>query len=593
MPGAVGLFFGGTRTSHRLACGLEDAGWEIYDTLMWMYGSGFPKSHSISKAIEKASGIEPIGKIPAYGTIASRELIDNRGWNNINNALVMPPLQTDLAKTWDGYGTALKPAYEPIILARKPRGKTYQECALEHGSAGLNIDECRVGIQGDPYRDGFRKGDYSFKNESRTSWNLNEDGDPYRKDPHPQGRWPANLILSHHPDCVRVGVKRVKGTKPHPVYSKVEQYEGWGNITHKQGEVVNKYEDADGLETVEAWECVEDCPVAMIGPSARFFKTVKVDNSVFLWYNIEKQEANQCESENEGRLTHGSTLTRETSGDIDAGVNQEAGSNIGNLKADGCGSENTAQSQKDTKSTTETATIPTTPSATCNSSPQPGTTTITSDCEKTTRTSGELNTGDASDAESTSPLASFRGGRQEHTKDIVKTANGMLLENGEPRIESATTPICESIESEVAESRFFYCAKASRSERNAGLEGFEEKRVTGQPSWLDEGVHNQTGKPNKPIMSRNFHPTVKPIALTEYLARLIRPPEAYLDDAVILIPFCGSGSEVIGAIKAGWRNWLGIEISEEYAAIANARIAYWQEQIEADRLGRAQMEMDI
>jgi len=91
----------------------------------------------------------------------------------------------------------------------------------------------------------------------------------------------------------------------------------------------------------------------------------------------------------------------------------------------------------------------------------------------------------------------------------------------------------------------------------------------------------------------NIHPTIKNVKLTEYLARLIRPPEAYLDDAVILIPFCGSGSEIIGALKAGWKNWLGVEISEEYAAIANARIAYWQERIEADREKRSQMEMEL
>ena len=91
----------------------------------------------------------------------------------------------------------------------------------------------------------------------------------------------------------------------------------------------------------------------------------------------------------------------------------------------------------------------------------------------------------------------------------------------------------------------------------------------------------------------NHHPCVKSLAICEYLARLIRPPEEYLDDAVLLVPFAGTGSEIIGAIKAGWRHWLGIEMNPEYVDIANARIAYWQEQIETDRLGRAQMEMDI
>jgi len=111
-------------------------------------------------------------------------------------------------------------------------------------------------------------------------------------------------------------------------------------------------------------------------------------------------------------------------------------------------------------------------------------------------------------------------------------------------------------------SRFFYTAKSSRRERNAGL---------------PEGMQNN-------------HCTVKSLSICEYLAKLIRPPGEYLDEAVILVPFCGTGSEIIGAIRAGWRNWLGIEISEEYAEIARARIAYWQGRVEDER---AQLAMEL
>jgi site-specific DNA-methyltransferase (adenine-specific) len=109
MPGAMLLAFGGTRTFHRLLCAIEDAGFEIRDCLMWLYGSGFPKSLDISKALAKAAEA------------------------------------TELAKRWDGWGSSLKPAWEPIILAMKPLEDTFAENARRHGVAGLNIDGSRIG----------------------------------------------------------------------------------------------------------------------------------------------------------------------------------------------------------------------------------------------------------------------------------------------------------------------------------------------------------------------------------------------------------------------------------------------------------------
>jgi len=114
-PGAILMAFGGTRTFHRLACAIEDAGWEIRDCMMWLYGSGFPKSLDISKAIEKEHGVQPIGsKPPSLG------MANNPQWNPCHQQFVMPPTQTDAGKSWQGYGTALKPAHEDIIIAQKP-----------------------------------------------------------------------------------------------------------------------------------------------------------------------------------------------------------------------------------------------------------------------------------------------------------------------------------------------------------------------------------------------------------------------------------------------------------------------------------------
>jgi site-specific DNA-methyltransferase (adenine-specific) len=278
-PGAFLLAFGGTRTHHRLMCAIEDAGFEIRDMLMWLYGSGFPKSLDISKAIDKKAG-------------AKREVTGPRVYGD----------GTDAAKLWDGYGTALKPAYEPIIVAMKPCEGTFAENALRHGIAGINIEAGRIGTAESTARPSGANGTY------------------------PAGRWPANVILNEE--------------------------------------------------------------------SARL---------------LDEQSGQSSEKP---RLLH----HRSAAGFVDTGGAFE------------------------------------------------------------TRTHGDS------------------GGA----------------------------------------SRFFYCAKASKSERGDG----------------------------------NNHPTVKPLKLIEYLARLILPPQG----GKLLVPFSGSGSEMLGARNAGWTDVTGIELSAKYADIAIERL---------------------
>ncbi len=116
-------------------------------------------------------------------------------------------------------------------------------------------------------------------------------------------------------------------------------------------------------------------------------------------------------------------------------------------------------------------------------------------------------------------------------------------------------------------SRFFYCAKASKSERNAGLEGFED-RMGGS---LEGGNDKRKGDRPQLQPTKNHHPTIKPLSLTKYLATLIKPPTG----GRLLVPFSGSGSEMIGALQAGWEYVEGVELTEEYIPIAEARIAHW------------------
>jgi site-specific DNA-methyltransferase (adenine-specific) len=142
-PGGHLVAFGGSRTFHRMACAIEDAGFEIRDQIMWLYGSGFPKSHDVSKAIDKAAGAERevVGVNPTY-----RALQDNASAYNLrrNPHLTVPA--TDAGREWAGWGTALKPAHEPIVLARKPLAEpTVAAQVLATGTGALNIDGCRVG----------------------------------------------------------------------------------------------------------------------------------------------------------------------------------------------------------------------------------------------------------------------------------------------------------------------------------------------------------------------------------------------------------------------------------------------------------------
>ncbi|RKO74363.1 site-specific DNA-methyltransferase [Pectobacterium parmentieri] len=191
-PGGHLLSFAGTRTQHRMCCRIEDAGFEIRDMIAWVYGSGFPKSLDVSKAIDKAAGVtrETVGfdEKKLRPNRINRGLVNSAGGSGYhadNGATVTAPT-THEAKQWHGWGTALKPALEPITVARKPFKGTVAANVLAHGTGALNIDGCRVGMEGSrtnsskprAERNGFNKG---FVDGTET---IVRD----------QGRWPANLI---------------------------------------------------------------------------------------------------------------------------------------------------------------------------------------------------------------------------------------------------------------------------------------------------------------------------------------------------------------------------------------------------------------
>jgi len=151
-PGGHLLAFSGSRTYHRMAVAIEDAGFEIRDQVMWLYGSGFPKSMNVGKIVDKKLRGVGVGKSdpksPLHGT--KRQKIDGSNAKHDMSPLyktqnVEYEYEHDISKQWDGWGTALKPAHEPLVLARKPLSeKSIADNVLKWGTGGINIDECRV-----------------------------------------------------------------------------------------------------------------------------------------------------------------------------------------------------------------------------------------------------------------------------------------------------------------------------------------------------------------------------------------------------------------------------------------------------------------
>jgi len=185
-PGCIMLIFGGTRTSHRLACAVEDAGWLIRDKICWIFASGFPKSLSISKAIDKAKGAYIKGKLSPNSRQSGASPSGCYG-EGIQTKTIDKP-QTDLAKLWDGWGIGLKPAYEDILVCMKPLDGTYAQNAEKHGVAGLNIDGSRIGTE-----EQLQGGSRQIGSDANIYGKITNIDDGYKQNP--QGRFPANLIL--------------------------------------------------------------------------------------------------------------------------------------------------------------------------------------------------------------------------------------------------------------------------------------------------------------------------------------------------------------------------------------------------------------
>lgn len=288
-PGGHVVVFGGARTWHRLAVAVEDAGFEIRDSIAWLFGSGFPKSLDVSKAIDKAAGAEREvvstrkatgnarkSNLPGHAaghtnTVVDREFVDT--------TIEITAPATEDARTWQGWGTALKPAFEPIVVARKPLVGTVAANVLEHGTGAINVDAARVRMTPADRAETEgknRHADWGSPNGGKDTY-----GDftmtPRGSYDGSSGRWPTNLVLSHGEGCTLRGQIRVKNGVAGPNsrgFGDGQVFGRGGELSPRKG-VSHSYGDEDAVELVEDWACDPTCPVGLLGVEARFFPTFR------------------------------------------------------------------------------------------------------------------------------------------------------------------------------------------------------------------------------------------------------------------------------------------------------------------------------
>ena len=253
-PGAWLLAFGGTRTYHRLACAIEDAGWEIRDCIMWVFGGGWPKSLNIAKAIDRHNGYE--------GNVVGTRKVDTsmQGGNLLRGVHRRNEVEQEVrelspeASKWDGFGTCLKPAYEPILVARKPLDGTVINNVLKHGTGALNIDACRVPLpDGDNLTDGIERNEHKADTQGM-GYNFVSGNRPAGV-----GRFPANLIHDGSPEVLELFPE-----------SRGQQ----GSVTGKEPS-----ETTRGIYGKFSGNRKKSCPRGDSGSAARFFYCAKASRA--------------------------------------------------------------------------------------------------------------------------------------------------------------------------------------------------------------------------------------------------------------------------------------------------------------------------
>ena len=487
-PGAILLAFGGTRTYHRMVCAIEDAGFEIHDMFEWLYGSGFPKSYDISKGIDKAQGEE--GKIvgtkrAGYGKRNGKTDAEGSVFlNSLPEGLKQVPItapSTPEAQLWDGWGTALKPAHEPIVVAMKPIDGTYVNNALTWGVAGLWIDGGRV-AHSEPCKmmkaqtdDEVMTGNGKYGQAGRRVDTL---------ELKPTGRFPANLIHDGSDEvleCFPYSVSRAGNPNR-------SNHQPNGNTYFSNKTVGQEHNDS--------------------GSAARFFKQCEFSQEE-QWQLANIAEKNSSPQRNQDDFVQKLAQILER--------------------------HEVLLSEQELQ--------------------------VILDC-----------IGNYSECIQSQNLAQYV--EQLVNTDTTQITQNRLKSSGsaQPAIDGFTNSDKLARAGQKSEQhRFLYCPKASRSERNAGLEGMPLCRRAGLAGADRDGELDDVSERWRTTPAQNHHPTVKPIELMRYLVRLTKTPTG----GVVLDPFTGSGTTGIACVLEG-REFIGIEREAEYVEIAEKRIAHYR-----------------
>ena len=460
-PGGHLLAFSGSRTYHRIAVAIEDAGFEIRDQVMWLYGSGFPKSMNIGKALDKKLGNERI-KTGEKKTHSNKGIKQSEQRTAIGAGAFGQEVEEDLTvgtTEWEGWGTALKPAHEPLVLARKPLSeKSVVDNVLKHRTGGINIDECRVGNEEiDTSKNRRNKQETTI---FKGGWKSEEGGDIVT------GRFPANVM--HDGSDVVKDIFPKTGTKGNAKYPDTNP------DFRDQGRQSKENMGIDKLSFGQT----ENVKRKMVVRKSR------TDDSVF----------------NNGN----SSFKAEGTLYADADPRGRFPSNVMHDGSD-----------------------------------------VVKDIFPNTKSSNV-----SRERKAGTEFGQSSGWNKHNNVD-----SGLMPAYGD----------------DGSASRYFYCAKTSKAERNQGLDNLPTKKASSMPGrrnpddMKDSKIDNDvTGR--FVTQKKNIHPTVKPIKLMKYLCRLITPK-----GGTVLDPFMGSGSTGMAAKEENFE-FIGIEREEQYFNIASARI---------------------
>lgn len=516
-PGAHLLAFGGTRTFHRLTCAIEDAGFEIRDCLMWVYGTGFPKSLDVSKAIDKAAGVERVvvrtrRKLQSHSTDDKRKVGAVGGCYNgaspdYGGIQEITAPETSAAQQWDGWGTALKPAWEPIILARKPLIGTVAANVLEHGTGGINIDGCRV--------PGIDPANAKRLGRNYTSEQTNFGGGQVNQikaavvGGNLSGRWPANLIHDGSEEVVELF------PSPHEAGKATEQTEG-ADSAHWEQNIYGRDLGGRGMRHGDA------------GSAARFFFQAELGDDEWLDRNLPLLTASSAVDPSSLSNVADAIARRAAA----IGVLQE-GRTCVVLKA-----RSTNVTVNESRRLCENAigAILTIAPASSQGLPQ-----------------YELSL-------KSSPVKVAV--KHKPTGTTMITVDLWRSDGSADPVTFSITPSNSEAGAQDSASRLIYCAKASKSERSLLLSCNCETKSVVVPATSNKSVCVDCGAK---IRSEG-HPTQKPLALMRYLVRLVTP-----QGGVVLDPFMGSGSTLLAAQQEGFRS-VGIDLDEAYCRIATDRL---------------------